>query len=322
MQPTILTALATADALGKPFECAKHDDPELRAWFHDPANTFLPCSSVHRGFDFDLGPAGEVAGAWTDDTQMAVALARSLLDFGGYDPSVAWAHYREWWIGNGFGGRARGVGGTIRKALETNAPVDLRAGGVYVGNGGAMRVAPIGVYYRSHRAALLKAARADARLTHDSPEAEAGSVAVAVAIAASIAHGAEDRESAPFFVWKAVLHALREESLHHTATFAKIAHARTASAPGIDARGAGIGTMGFVADTVASALLVGNSADSFDECVCDAIQHAGDTDTRAAIAAAIRMARGDCEIPARWHGVELREELLELDARLWKAGAA
>lgn len=320
MHPTILTALATADALGKPFECSKHDDAELRAWFHDPNNTFLACSSVHRGHDFDLGPAGELAGAFTDNTQMAVALARSLLHCGGYDPSVAWAHYRAWWHGEGFGGRARGVGGTIRKALETNAPVDLRAGGQYVGNGGAMRVAPIGVYYRNDRAALLKAARADARLTHDSTEAEAGSVAVAVAIAASIAHGAEDQESAPFFVWKAVLHALREEKLHHTATFAKIAHACTASELGVTARGARIGTMGFVADTVASALLAGNSTDDFDECVCDAILDAGDTDTRAAIAAAIRMARGDCTIPERWHGVEAREELLELDARLWKAG--
>ena len=320
MVPIIITALATGDALGKPFENCKRDDVEMRAWFHDPNNTFLACSSVHRGHDFDLGPAGEVAGASTDDTQMAVALGRSLLECGEYDPANAWLHYRSWFRGEGFGGRARGVGGTIRKALETDAPVDLRAGGVYVGNGGAMRVAPIGVYYRNDLVALLKAARADARLTHDSPEAEAGSVAVAVAIASSIKHGGV--ENACHLVWKDVLAALRSEELRHTATFAKIAHARTASVFGTTAHGAGIGTMGVVADTVASALLTGNSADDFEECVCNAIEHAGDTDTRAAIAAAIRMARGDCAIPERWHGVELREELLELDARLWKAGGS
>lgn len=41
MQPTIITALATGDALGKPFENVKHIDRERYAWCHDPNGTFL-----------------------------------------------------------------------------------------------------------------------------------------------------------------------------------------------------------------------------------------------------------------------------------------
>jgi ADP-ribosyl-[dinitrogen reductase] hydrolase len=132
----VLTALATADALGKPFEQSR-DDRARYSWCHDPDNTFLACDDGGR--QFGLGPDGEKAGAFTDDTQMAVALAQSLLACGGFDAEHARGEYTEWYRGAGFGGRARGTGGTIRTALETGAPVDLRAGGQYVGNGAAMR---------------------------------------------------------------------------------------------------------------------------------------------------------------------------------------
>ena len=82
----------------------------------------------------------------------------------------------------------------------------------------------------------------------------------------------------------------------------------------------GFASTGNVVDTVATAMLAAlpNESDyTFEETVCDAIEFGGDTDTRAAIAAAIHAAREGSTIPERWHGVEAREELLALDARLW-----
>ena len=252
---------------------------------------------------------------------MSVALAQSLIACGGYDPRDAFARYQAWYRGEGFGGRARGTGGTIRKALETGAPVSMREGGQYVGNGTAMRVAPIGVWYRDDMPGLIAAARADARLTHDSPEAEAGSVAVAAAIAASTRRNAGE-VSVGWRVWKDVFAALEHGgskfvSLRYTAMYSALNGAfgnRDRPSSAIYSR---FGDGGYVVDTVATAMLTGNRAHDFDECVCDAIEHGGDTDTRAAIAAAIRMARGDVTIPDRWRDVEMRDELLAIDERLW-----
>lgn len=316
---TILTALGTADALGKPFEQSR-DDRARYDWCHDPDNTFLACDDGER--QFGLGPDGEKPGAFTDDTQMAVALAQSLVACGGFDADDVRRRYTAWYRGEGFGGRARGTGGTIRTALETGAPVDLRAGGQYVGNGAAMRVAPIGVWYRDDLNGLIAAARADARLTHDSPEAEAGSVAVAVAIASALRE--EDGD-----VLHDVLTALarpdddKYHSLRFTAVYASLRAAqasRDRNAPATVAMyRLGFDSTGNVVDTVATAMVasVGVYEQTFEEAVCDAIEFGGDTDTRAAIAAAIHAAREGSTIPARWHGVEAREELLALDARLW-----
>jgi ADP-ribosyl-[dinitrogen reductase] hydrolase len=324
MQPTIITALATGDALGKPFENVKGIDRERHAWCHNPDGTFLPVTDDTRAEEYGLGEDGRKAGAWTDDTQMAVALAQSLIACNGYSAADAFERYQAWYRGEGFGGRARGTGGTIRKALETGVPVSMREGCQYVGNGTAMRVAPIGVWYRNNMNGLVAAARADARLTHDSPEAEAGSVAVAVAIAVGTRRA---EHSIPFgaAVWREVLTVLEAQSskyagLKFTAVYAAIKHAHSlanlrSSAP-VSMKSFGDG--GYVVDTVATAMLAGNRSDDFDECVCDAIEHGGDTDTRAAIAAAIRMARGDEAIPDRWRNVEKRDELLAIDERLWR----
>lgn len=324
MQPTIITALATGDALGKPFESVKGIDHERHAWCHDPDGTFLPVTDDTRAEEYGLGEDGRKAGAWTDDTQMAVALAQSLIACNGYSAADAFERYQAWYRGEGFGGRARGTGGTIRRALETGAPVSMREGGQYVGNGTAMRVAPIGVWYRDDLPGLIAAARADARLTHDSPEAEAGSVAVAVAIAVGTRR-AESGFSFGAAVWRDVHAALEVQSgkyagLKFTAVYAAIKHAHSIASlrsyASVCMKSFGDG--GYVVDTVATAMLAGNQSDDLDECVCDAIEHGGDADTRAAIAAAIRMARGDVVIPDRWRDVEKRDELLAIDERLWR----
>jgi ADP-ribosylglycohydrolase len=52
-----------------------------------------------------------------------------------------------------------------------------------MGNGGAMRVAPLGAYFGDDLASCAEEARASALVTHTHPEGVAGAIAVAVAAA-------------------------------------------------------------------------------------------------------------------------------------------
>jgi len=60
-----------------------------------------------------------------------------------------------------------------------------------MGNGGAMRVAPVGAYFAGELARVIEEARASAIPTHAHPDGQAG--AIAVAVAASLASDARVR---------------------------------------------------------------------------------------------------------------------------------
>ncbi len=52
-----------------------------------------------------------------------------------------------------------------------------------MGNGGAMRVAPIGAYFADDMSKVVVQARLSAEVTHANPEGQAGAIAIAVAAA-------------------------------------------------------------------------------------------------------------------------------------------
>jgi ADP-ribosyl-[dinitrogen reductase] hydrolase len=149
-------------------------------------------------------------GAWTDDTSMALCLADSLLDRGGYDSYDVMQKYSDW-MNKGrrsFDGQPAGdVGNQIRGAINGFDSGESRIiwkeydRGSSAGNGALMRLAPVviagfgpdkkvptlkdgGVILYSESNAddeffkaetvtdLLKLARASARETHYSLEAE------------------------------------------------------------------------------------------------------------------------------------------------------
>lgn len=175
----VLTGLAIGDALGMQFETKNWNDPAIMAWDGKSYGS----SEFHK-----LNP-----GQYTDDTGMALALTESLFVQEragesingwkrGFDPERTAAAYRKWFKGPTF----RGAGQTTRKALEKldsgqpwYACGELGA----LGNGTAMRIAPLGVFYRDEPSKLIKCARLDAIITHDSHEAQQGSIAVAMGVA-------------------------------------------------------------------------------------------------------------------------------------------
>jgi ADP-ribosyl-[dinitrogen reductase] hydrolase len=96
-----LIGLAVGDALGAAVE------------FSGPS-IFAPLTSYRSG-----GPHGLMAGGWTDDTSMALALADSIASVGWDLNDQAW-RYVEWWETGKYSvnGRCFDIGIATRKALS------------------------------------------------------------------------------------------------------------------------------------------------------------------------------------------------------------
>ena len=175
--PYVVLGTAIGDALGKTFENKDAEYPPLVNW---DGHTYLS-----GGFK-NLGEAGLKAGAWTDDTQMTLALAQCIISHHAYNPVVVAEAYRNWYQGKGPSGACRGTGSTVRYAMDKlvsdlgnwrTASRDFKVGDI-IGCGSAMRVAPLGVVYDKEN--ILQFAELDANLTHKHPEGRAGSIAVAL----------------------------------------------------------------------------------------------------------------------------------------------
>ena len=96
-----LLGLATGDALGTTLE------------FERPG-TFQPIDDMIGGGPFRLEP-----GQWTDDTSMALCLATSLVESGGFDALDQMRRYVRWWK-EGYlssNGLCFDIGNTTRDAL-------------------------------------------------------------------------------------------------------------------------------------------------------------------------------------------------------------
>jgi len=316
--PAVLLGLAIGDALGMPFEQKRADDPELLAW----DGSYQPCPRL-----------GLKPGQFTDDTQMATALASTLALRDVYDPAAAALAYQAWYTS----GDARGIGGTIERAMKRllagespeHSGIYAVTDSLWIGNGTAMRIAPLGLVYSNWRRydEMRSAVIADARITHDDVEAYAASWLVARAVANYFNH-AYGRLPArsPAAHMETSLTALHQfcraqdcdvsalqrrlERAHHLLALPD----PPAHLPAEFDRGDAIGT-------VASALYYAARASSFVDGVRAAVRAGGDTDTRAAIVGALLGARfGRAGIPPELlDGIEDREKLVLFDEALTRA---
>lgn len=154
-----LVGLAVGDALGAPLE-------------FQPRGTFDPVDDMLAGGVHGLEP-----GQWTDDTSMALCLAVSLLESGGFDPADQMDRYVRWWRDGYLSctGRCFDIGNTVRGSLErferTGEPLGGPTDPMTAGNGSIMRLAPVPMFFagRSERAVELSAE--SSRTTHGAVEA-------------------------------------------------------------------------------------------------------------------------------------------------------
>ncbi len=154
-----LLGLAVGDALGTTLE------------FRRPG-TFSPIGDIVGGGPFGLRP-----GEWTDDTSMALCLAESLIERGGFDPVDQLTRYVRWYREGHLSstGDCFDIGGTVAAALrrfeQTGEPYCGSTDPDSAGNGSIMRLAPVPLYFaREPRDAIARAADSS-RTTHGAAEA-------------------------------------------------------------------------------------------------------------------------------------------------------
>lgn len=298
-----LTGLAVGDALGMPFEMSPALDPRLLAWkggYLDGRNS--PYTKELK------------AGQWTDDTKMAKMLAGSLLREDTYSPADAARSYLGWFRS----GDLRGIGTSTHKAmsrLDAGFPWTQSGDPGAEGNGTAMRVAPIGVLFRFNIQAAAEMAAIDARVTHKSAEAEAGSMAVAVGVS-SLLQG-----STPQTVIGKVLEWMPEGSQMKFRLMA----AQARAGPGRSEREladviADMGVAAHVIQTVPAAFLAVAATTNFRDAVRVAILAGGDTDTTGAVAGALAGTYYGIEQVAPFlDQLEAAQELRDVEQNLFAA---
>jgi len=133
---------------------------------------------------------------YSDDTVMARGLVEVLDRHGSMDQDELARIFATRYEADPY----RGYGLTVRQVLERIhgvTPWNQSARAVFngvgsMGNGGAMRVAPLGAYFADDLDETVKQARASAEVTHAHPEGQAG--AIATAVAAALAWRARDQE--------------------------------------------------------------------------------------------------------------------------------
>ena len=214
-----------------------------------------------------------MAGQPTDDSELALTLARSIVREGKFDAKRVLDAYRVW-----ITSRPVDVGLTTEKGLIGAS--DPRS----ESNGSLMRVAPIGVWAAGDPALAARTARDDSGITHPNDICVEACAAYCAAIAAGV--GGASRE------------AMVEAAIAHSKGPAREAVKRGAAG----ARPADFFTHpGWVVIALQNAFHKLLHEPSFEEALVETVSYGGDTDTNAAIAGALLgAAHGRQGVPSRW----------------------
>lgn len=161
-----LLAGAIGDALGRPVE-------------GEPPSAIRARHGVVRDFRRWRGWKGGPIGTITDDTQLTMVVADSLIQKGCFDPADLANRLVEW-LPHGRGKGRATTGAVLR--LTSGTPWH-EAGTPSAGNGAAMRVAPLGLFHPLDLANLRIDAALSAVVTHADPMAVVSAVAQAFSVA-------------------------------------------------------------------------------------------------------------------------------------------
>jgi ADP-ribosylglycohydrolase/fructose-1,6-bisphosphatase/inositol monophosphatase family enzyme len=243
----------------------------------------------------DGGTWHNLAGQPTDDSELALALARAVVSAGRYDVASVLDAYVAWLVDP----QTFDVGGTIRRGLsaaaqgvslpERLALIERNANRNSQANGSLMRSSPIGVLAAGRPALAADLARTDSRLTHPHPVCVDSCAVYVAAIAEAVATGC-----GPEGAYGAAL-AEAERSAVHPAVRQALEAAR--AGPPEDY----VTQQGWVLIALRNAFYQLLHAPSLEEGIVRTVMAGGDTDTTGAIAGALLGAvHGRQAVPARW----------------------
>ncbi len=267
-----LVGLAVGDALGAPVEFCRRD-------------TFEPVSEMRAGGNFRLP-----AGAWTDDTAMALCLAESLIEHPEIDTKDLLDRFCRWagqgentstGVCVGIGQNTLRVLGNFHRTGTLLAPETRQKSD---GNGAAMRLAPVAIRHWNNSIVVRRTAVLQSRTTHYS-EISAGACECLASILAALIEGV---------TWSDAIFAAKNSSWPEEVQ--SIVN-EDWSARNRDS----ISSSGFVVHTLEAALWAVETTSSFEDALIKAVNLGDDADSVGAVTGQLAGARyGRRAIPDRW----------------------
>lgn len=240
---------------------------------------------------------------YTDDTVMALSIYEVLAAHGRIDQGALAAAFARRYVED----PARGYGAgahDILRSLALGEPWQQVAPSVFggmgsLGNGGAMRAAPLGAYFAGDLARAAAEARASADVTHAHPEGQAGAIAIAVAAAWVTAHAGDAALDARAMFDAVLAHTPDGATRRGIVRASEMSLQRPVQAAADDL---GNGRRVTAEDTVPFCLwCAARHLDSYEDALWATVSVRGDIDTNCAIVGGIVVcATGTESIPAAW----------------------
>ncbi|MEG3439446.1 ADP-ribosylglycohydrolase family protein [Pannus brasiliensis CCIBt3594] len=285
-----LLGLATGDAVGTTVEFR-------------PRGSFPPVTDMSGGGLFALEP-----GQWTDDTSMALCLATSLVETGGFDPIDQMNRYLDWYERGYLAstGSCFDIGNTVRAALGryrlSGNPFSGSTNPRSAGNGCLMRLAPVPMFYFPDRERVLHFCAESSRTTHGATECVEASRLLGDILARVLSGDDKDK-----IFFKGGAEIVRSPALR------SIARGDYRSKTVDEIRGTG-----YVVESLEAALWCFWTTDSYKDAILAATNLGDDADTTAAICGQVAGAYyGESAIPARWlESLAMQDEIAGLADRL------
>ncbi|HUS20190.1 MAG TPA: ADP-ribosylglycohydrolase family protein [Terriglobales bacterium] len=284
-----LVGLAVGDALGAPLEFQSRR--QVREKYPEGLRDMI---------DSNLWKKGE----YTDDTEMALLIADSLLQSKGFIASDLAQRFKTWArTAKDVGIQTRAVvnmAGYVRDPEGCSSQYREAHPDSSAGNGALMRCAPIALFCLDSVERLVELSRASARVTHFDPKAQSSCVILNTWIQAATSRGIRDARAESIGLLNetecSAWHRLEEIEVYKEDD---------------------IKSSGYTVDTLEAAVWSFLTTASYEEAVVRAVNLGDDADTVGAVCGSLAGAYyGYAAIPKRWRN-QLREE-----ARIHKTALA
>jgi ADP-ribosylglycohydrolase len=246
------------------------------------------------------------AGPWfhTDDTEMAISIVSVLKSHGKIHQDALARRFARRFERNpdrGYGSMTRiQMRELIAGAKWKDNAASAFSGRGSMGNGGAMRAAPLGAYFADDLERCVSEAQASSEVTHTHPEGVAGTIAVA--LAAALAWQLKDLppNERPRRFFEEILRLTPESEVRRKTLIAS----QTPPEVPVEeiAKALGNGSLVTAPDTVPFCLwMAAHHLGDFKKALAQTISAGGDCDTNAAIVCGIvALSAGRHQIPIEW----------------------
>ena len=264
-----------------------------------PRGSFEPLTDMVGGGPFGLGP-----GQWTDDTSMALCLAESLVQVGGFDARDQMERYVRWWTEGHLSSTDRcfDIGSTVSDALQrfrhSGDPWSGSTDPFSAGNGCIMRLAPVPMFFFGNEEEAVLRSGESSRTTHGAQECVDACRLFGLLLHRALSGMEKEEILAPGPSLPGGPLAPRIQEIADGAYFRK---------SDSEIRGSG-----YVVESLEAALWCFHRTSTYEDTVLTAANLGEDADTTAAICGQIAGAfYGVGEIPTKWLQLLARRGLIE-----------